>query len=146
MDFFIIFHMLMALWIRMWKLIKSVISNICSLLYFNYTLIKLSESSPGPGWQSLSGGNEDFSYPVPLLPRGLQSLCPPLYGCVGLSNIFCVVFRCPFSDYGFLLLLYIGGERFLWELTLPWCWHHSSERKQNLCLYIIVSWTQSFNI
>lgn len=41
MDIFIILHMVIVLWIHRSKLIKSGISNIFSLLCFNYNFIQL---------------------------------------------------------------------------------------------------------
>ena len=55
------------------------------------------------GWEGV------FPYPVPPPLRGLQSLCPPLYGCMCLSDIVCVVFGCLLLEYGFFLL-YVGGK------------------------------------
>ena len=47
------------------------------------------------------------------------------YGYMGLSDVYCVVWV---SSVGLWMSfsLYVRGESLREELTLPWCWHHSS--------------------
>ena len=78
-------------------------------------------NSPG----LLSFGRERrFPYLLPP-PPGFQHLYPQTYDCMDLSDIFCVVWM---SSVGIWMSfsLYLRGESLREVLTLPWCWHHSS--------------------
>ena len=52
-----------------------------------------------------------------LLWGGLQPLHPPSYGCMGLSDVFCVAFGCPLLEYGCLFRGIVEGRDY-WETSL----------------------------
>ena len=67
---------------------------------------------------SLLEGDVKFSLTLfQLLPGGLQPLRPPSYGCMSLSDVFCVVFGCPMLKYECLFLCMVGGRDY-WETSL----------------------------
>ena len=71
-------------------------------------LASLLETSHSPG-SVFWGGRDLFSFPVLPPLRGAPPLCPPSYGWVGLSDVFCVVWM---SSVGVWMsfLLYGGGR------------------------------------
>ena len=85
----------------------------------------LSETIHSPGSQSFGEGVKFSLTLFHLLQGRLQPLYPPTYGSVGLSDVFCVVWMSLVGVW-MSFLLYHGGEWSLGELTLPWCWCHSS--------------------
>ena len=74
--------------------------------------------APATAVPVFNGGSEVLSYPIPAPPSGAPASPPSIVWLLWVSEDSCAI-RIFLLEYGYSFLLYVGGETFPGELTLP---------------------------